>query len=335
MRIIHTADWHLDGSKSLPDYLNRQEAAIHEVFNIARKYKVDVLLMAGDVFNHHIVSEEARKLFFRLLAEGDKEDFTSVYINGNHDIYKEEGSVVSLFHEVSHSLMSRTHIVDMKPRLIAIEELSIMAIPYKDGLTTNMLKEEIRKGYKEHKGKYYVPMSHLMIKGCIRDNGTKSPIGTELPKAKWDYFALGDIHKYQKIGPNAFYSGSPIQHKFGEDLPKGVVIVDLESGKRKFVEIKSPNIRKLITITKVPETWPANAWVRFKGSKVPQDLPPEVIKKATEIEQEDVSNDIQLDDVTLGLPEFAASRGVKKKAQKRLVKMVRMYTDRVKEYNNP
>jgi exonuclease SbcD len=46
----------------------------------------------------------------------------------------------------------------------------------------------------------------------------------------FDYVALGHIHRPQKIGPRAYYSGSPIPLRFSETVKKSVVIIDEVGG---------------------------------------------------------------------------------------------------------
>ncbi|MEO6168152.1 MAG: exonuclease subunit SbcD [Chitinophagales bacterium] len=86
MRILHTADWHL--GKRLENFsrLNEQEEVLEEICNIAEQQAVDVVLIAGDLFDTFNPSTEAVELFYktvkRLANNGSR---AVVAIAGNHD----------------------------------------------------------------------------------------------------------------------------------------------------------------------------------------------------------------------------------------------------------
>jgi exonuclease SbcD len=65
---------------------------------------------------------------------------------------------------------------------------------------------------------------------------------------RFDYVALGHIHKPQKIGPQSFYSGSPLPMRFSETLKKSVMIIDEIDVKLEFKSLAIPVFRDLIQI---------------------------------------------------------------------------------------
>ena len=86
MKILHTADWHL--GKRLGDYsrLAEQQQVLDEICHVAEQESVDVVLVAGDLFDTFNPSNEAAELFYRtvhrLSANGSR---AVVAIAGNHD----------------------------------------------------------------------------------------------------------------------------------------------------------------------------------------------------------------------------------------------------------
>lgn len=86
MKILHTADWHL--GKRLNDYLRieEQEDVLNEICDIADREDVQVILIAGDLFDTFNPPTEAVELFYktvcRLSANGTR---AVVAIAGNHD----------------------------------------------------------------------------------------------------------------------------------------------------------------------------------------------------------------------------------------------------------
>lgn len=86
MKILHTADWHL--GKRLNEYarLEEQQEVLEEIYQIAEKEAVDVVLIAGDLFDTYNPPSEAVELFYktvcRLSAGGQR---AVIAIAGNHD----------------------------------------------------------------------------------------------------------------------------------------------------------------------------------------------------------------------------------------------------------
>ncbi|WP_378956281.1 exonuclease SbcCD subunit D [Pelosinus sp. sgz500959] len=86
MRILHTADWHLGKTLEGRDRLPEQVQFIEEICEICKQEKVDLVLIAGDVFQSSNPSAAAEELFYdaidRLSNHGTR---GVVVIAGNHD----------------------------------------------------------------------------------------------------------------------------------------------------------------------------------------------------------------------------------------------------------
>ncbi len=86
MKILHTGDWHL--GKRLQDYarLQEQKDVLAEIVQLAETEDVDLVLVAGDLFDTFSPSPEAEDLLYstlKQLAAGGKRPV--VAIAGNHD----------------------------------------------------------------------------------------------------------------------------------------------------------------------------------------------------------------------------------------------------------
>lgn len=86
MRILHTADWHIGKTLEGRDRLPEQEQFVEELVDICEREAVDLILMAGDVYQTANPSAAAEELFYyamdRLSANGKR---GIVVISGNHD----------------------------------------------------------------------------------------------------------------------------------------------------------------------------------------------------------------------------------------------------------
>ncbi len=86
MRILHTSDWHLGKTLDSINRLEEQKQFIDELCGIAEKEAVDLVLVAGDIFDTYNPSSAAEGLFYdamdRLNAGGKR---AIVVVAGNHD----------------------------------------------------------------------------------------------------------------------------------------------------------------------------------------------------------------------------------------------------------
>ncbi len=86
MRILHTADWHLGKRLERFSRLDEQKMVLNEICDIAENKNVDVVLIAGDLFDVFNPSTEAVELFYKTLKRlSDNGRRAVVAIAGNHD----------------------------------------------------------------------------------------------------------------------------------------------------------------------------------------------------------------------------------------------------------
>ena len=87
MKILHTADWHL--GQTFYEY-DRREEHLHFLEWLKqqiRQHEIDVLLIAGDVFDSPNPSAESQRMYYRFLREVTSENpsVQIIIIAGNHD----------------------------------------------------------------------------------------------------------------------------------------------------------------------------------------------------------------------------------------------------------
>jgi exonuclease SbcD len=86
MRILHTSDWHLGKTLENINRIEEQRQFIDELCGIAESEAVDLILVAGDIFDTYNPSSAAEELFYdaidRLNAKGTR---AVVVVAGNHD----------------------------------------------------------------------------------------------------------------------------------------------------------------------------------------------------------------------------------------------------------
>ncbi len=86
MRILHTADWHLGRTLEGRSRQEEHEKFVDELCTLVRDEAIDLVLIAGDVFDSGNPSAAAEELYFDALARlGENGRRAVVVIAGNHD----------------------------------------------------------------------------------------------------------------------------------------------------------------------------------------------------------------------------------------------------------
>ena len=347
-KILHTADLHVGDSRSLPDYLVRQEKMLAEITRIAIDQEVDVVVIAGDVCDAKRMFEREKDMLLKWMVEhdraGEKHDFWSIFMSGNHD--EIESSYTHLRpHKIlaDYSMFKRTYVVEGQPQLIGpIKDqawFAVLPAPTHryEGEEINDTVAALRKSLikkleakdKSIKDVYFVAMIHEAVDGAVNEIGThRTRKGPTISQGIGvTYWALGDIHKpFQKILPNAWYPGSPIQHDFGDvSQERGVLVVDLdhpEDPKKVLVE----GIVPLVTVTEVPREWPKDQIIRFEGK--PQEIS-ETVFPSNVVGFKPVVGDVKImvntegDDLLDGIDEVFRDHRIPEELQESVVKVIR------------
>ena len=250
MRLVHLSDLHLgfrQFQRVTPTGINQREWDVAQSFTRAIDKVIalapDLVLIAGDVF--HTVRPtnsailQAFQQFSRLRSELPNAEV--VIVAGNHDMPRssETTCILRLFKPLGF------HIVDVEPRRIPFpqHELSVLAVP-----DMPPGKFELAPDLSV---KHNVLLLHGEVEGALpagaREEERAAMVipSSAVADARWDYVALGDIHVYAKVGPNAYYCGSldyTSSNMWGEvaieraaKLPgKGLIERDLATGKQTF-----------------------------------------------------------------------------------------------------
>ena len=86
IKILHTADWHLGKKLDSFSRLEEQILVMNEIIEIADQQQVDLVLIAGDLFDNFNPSVEAVELFYKTLKRlSNNGKRPVVAISGNHD----------------------------------------------------------------------------------------------------------------------------------------------------------------------------------------------------------------------------------------------------------
>ncbi len=85
MRIVHTADWHVGRVWKSLNRLDEMSAVLDHLAGFLEQERIDLLLMAGDVFENGSPTAEAERLVFQFFKRAGRAGVQSIVIAGNHD----------------------------------------------------------------------------------------------------------------------------------------------------------------------------------------------------------------------------------------------------------
>lgn len=283
-RVLHTADWHL--GKTLNDQSRDEEHLLflNWLLKIIDEGAVDVLVIAGDVFDSANPPQLAQTRYYDFVSQLYKNTNCSLIVTaGNHD------SPLQL--EAPRQVLQAlgAHVVGFLPedpasRLIVLPSpdnprLVIAAIPFlrdrdlrkgyagqdekdiQQALITGITKryeetaEAAAKWSKE--GVPILATGHLTVMGTSKSDsereihiGGLGAVSTDVFPDIFSYVALGHLHRPQTPGNRVCYSGSPIALSFSEaNDTKEVQILDFADGTLKVqTPIPVPVFRRLAQI---------------------------------------------------------------------------------------
>lgn len=86
MRILHTADWHLGKSLEKRSRIDEQRKFLDDFIEIAKENDIDLVIIAGDIYDSSNPSAIAEKMFYDTLKKiSDNGKRLILIIAGNHD----------------------------------------------------------------------------------------------------------------------------------------------------------------------------------------------------------------------------------------------------------
>ena len=263
MRILHTSDWHIGKRLMNRLRLDEQAEVLDELIRICEQEEIDLVLVAGDIFDTYTPCAEAEDLFFskvKRLAEGGR---AVLIISGNHDDGVRLSAAAPLAEELGIYIVGNARralpIGGKRERAYPVasgkgytifedsrgERVFVSTLPYpnearfKEEKSELPYVEQMRKWIEEGESGNVdklpsVFMAHIFVLGGLSSDGEREidlggaravPVDM-LPKS--DYIALGHLHKKQRMGKGeCYYSGSPLQYAFDEKPDKSVKVFDL------------------------------------------------------------------------------------------------------------
>ena len=251
MKVLHTSDLHLGKRVHGYSMTEDQRHILDGIVGIVRERKPDAMLIAGDVYDRAVPTEEAVKMFGDFLEKVTAEGCEIYVISGNHD----SGARL----EFCGPILGRSgvHITgEFSGRAERIDtedeygKLSIYMLPYFKVSEVRTLMDADVQGYggamdlvMRESGVDPAGRNILVAHQFFAGSGLPQTSESEEQRpevggiecipvdslAAFDYVALGHLHIPQRVGRDTVrYSGSPLKYSGSEALtPKSVVLADI------------------------------------------------------------------------------------------------------------
>lgn len=250
MRILHLADLHIGKKVHGYSMLEEQKHILmNEVIKVIDEKKIDVILIAGDIYDTSVPSGLAVSLLDSFLTSLSQRKVNTYIIPGNHDS-AERISFAS-------DILKKSNIYLAKPVNYEIEntllekhvsedeygKVNIFLMPY---VSCENVKSIIENTHID-KAERNILVAHQFVTAIGNENElsaseTKNVGGIDDVDVRifddFDYVALGHLHAPQRVGRDTVrYAGSILKYSFSEaDQKKSFTIIDM--GNKGDIEIE-------------------------------------------------------------------------------------------------
>lgn len=267
---MHTSDLHIGKTVHEFSMLNEQRHILRQITDIAEAEKVDVVVIAGDIYDRSIPSTDAVNMLDDFLTILINRKIKVILISGNHDSPERVGFADRILEKQGLFIGST---IENELKEIAFEDeygkVNFVLLPFVKPAVVNaansqeaidILLEKNGFGKNSKPSERNVLVAHFFVVGSkgeapeLSDSEVSVNVGgleqvSVDSFSAFDYVALGHIHKPQKIGAgHCYYTGSPLKYSFSEcDQVKSVNIVTIE----KEISVKQVPIKPIHEMRKI------------------------------------------------------------------------------------
>ena len=253
IKILHSADWHLDAPMLFRDprqtrYLKDALAGIPgKIVSLCKQEHCDLMLLAGDLFDGAYTAGTLQELKAAL-----RDAEVPVFITpGNHDFVGSDSPWTNEVWPDNVHIFTRPILED-----VVLEDLDVRV--YGGGFTAMDCPGLLADFTADSPQRYHIGIIHG---DPTQANSPYCPISKQqVLSSNLDYLALGHIHKGDSFRAGktlCAWPGCPMGKGYDEDGEKGVLIVTLDdTAEARFVPLDTP---RFYDITVPAENDPAHA----------------------------------------------------------------------------
>lgn len=240
--IIHLADLHIRYATNFNRY-DEYYDVFTNLINQIKEYKTNklkcIIVICGDIFHYKTIQKSDSIALWNYLLYNITDLYPTIVITGNHDwnmLSNDIDWITSTYKCNNFYHLNQNGFYKFDNLIFGISAL-------KDSEILTMTKTEFKTNEQclHNKNNIYIQLYHGALDGSklFNENAIESHVNIS-SFGEFDYFLLGDIHKYQLIKPNVAYSGSLIQQDMGESLfNHGFIMWNLNTNNSLFVEVQN------------------------------------------------------------------------------------------------
>ncbi|SCX96342.1 Exodeoxyribonuclease I subunit D [Microbacterium sp. LKL04] len=270
MRILHTSDWHIGRTFHGHSTLDALRGVLDGLIAQVREHRVDVVIVAGDVFDSATPAAACYTLLSDALRGIADAGARVVVTSGNHDSAARLGFQAGLLRDGIHVLTDPDAVGTPLTIDDAHGPVHFYGIPYLEPALLRHRWEGVRtqaavlgramdlvRADLAERGGRSVAIAHCFAAGVEPTPHLERDIqqgGLDVvPLSTFDgvdYMALGHIHGRQRLSESVRYAGAPLHYSFGEgDKPRGSWLIELDADGLAAVEwLALPVPRRLVTL---------------------------------------------------------------------------------------
>ncbi|GGH49940.1 exonuclease SbcCD subunit D [Microbacterium album] len=276
MRILHTSDWHIGRSFHGHQTLDALRGVLATLTEQVRENAVDVVVIAGDVFDSATPAASCYTLLTDVLRDLGATGAQIVLTSGNHDNAARLGFLAPLLRDGIHVITDPATVgtpVTLHDEhgpvhfygIPYLEPIVVRSVWQTGGLRTQEQALTHAMGLvaadRAARGGRSVVAAHCFAAGVEASPGVEREIRQDLRQGSLDvvplsafegpdYVALGHIHGRSRLAEHVRYSGAPLHYSFSEaGKPRGSWLVDLDADGLASVEwLDLPVPRPLVTL---------------------------------------------------------------------------------------
>lgn len=275
MKILHTSDWHLGRTLHGYSLIEDQAYILDQLIEYMIQEKIELLIIAGDVYDKSLPNEEAVALFNHFISQViGRLEIPTVIIAGNHDSNTRIHFGSELFASKHLYIVGECEKGYQQVTIEGSETIDVYLIPYMEPAYVREIAEDetikrhddamrylTRQIEKEKNDRATLLVVHAFVAGGdLSDSerrlcavGTAEMVGADCFKP-FTYTALGHLHKPQAIGSEHIrYSGSLLKYSISEaNQPKCFVKLEIVDGKLTTLEEVSLKPKRDLKIVQGP-----------------------------------------------------------------------------------
>ena len=264
MKLIHLADLHIGKRLKEVSLYDDQKYILDQILGIIDDEKPAAVMIAGDVYDRTMPAGEAVTMLDDFLYDIISRDIAVLMISGNHDS-AERVAFGSRFMSRSGLHISPVYSGEITPVTITDGDISadIWLLPFiRPYSVKKVFTEEEINGYNDAAAAAVDKMDidpdriNILVahQNCIMQTiGTLDYVDPAL-FGKFDYTALGHIHKPQDPAKNVRYCGSPLHYSLPE-TPYDTSVTMVEIGSKDDISYRLVPLRPLHEMREVTGTF--------------------------------------------------------------------------------